>query len=141
MPRAEVRRASQVTEFKSMVKQFHQEGIEVLLDVVYNHTGEGNHLGPTLSFRGIDNADVLLAPAGKPAAPRPTSPAAATRWICATRGRVELVLDSLRYWVQDMHVDGFRFDIAPVLGREDDGFNPAGEFFRRRPAGSGPFAA
>ncbi|HWN20144.1 MAG TPA: glycogen debranching protein GlgX [Gemmatimonadales bacterium] len=119
---------SQVTEFKTMVKQFHQEGIEVLLDVVYNHTGEGSHLGPTLSFRGIDNATYYW--------PHPESPRLYTDYTgCGNTvdlrktQSLELVLDSLRYWVRDMHVDGFRFDIAPVLGRGDNGFSPASEFF------------
>ena len=126
----------QVTEFKTMVKQFHQEGIEVLLDVVYNHTGEGSHLGPTLSFRGIDNATYYW--------PHPENPRLYTDFTgCGNTvdprkaPTLELVLDSLRYWVQDMHVDGFRFDIAPVLGRGDKGFSPASEFFPRA-TGSGP---
>jgi isoamylase len=118
----------QVTEFKAMVQRFHQEGIEVLLDVVYNHTGEGSHLGPTLSFRGIDNVAYYW--------PRPENPRFYTDFTgCGNTvdprnvRTLELVLDSLRYWVQDMHVDGFRFDIAPVLGRGDHGFSPSSEFF------------
>jgi len=121
-------RGEQVSEFKAMVKRFHQEGIEVLLDVVYNHTGEGSYLGPTLSFRGIDNAAYYW--------PHPENPRLYTDFTgCGntvdprTPRMLGLVLDSLRYWVQDMHVDGFRFDIATVLGRGDDGFNPAAEFF------------
>ena len=120
----------QVAEFQAMVKRFHRAGIEVLLDVVYNHTGEGNHLGPTLSFRGLDNAAYYwLNPedrrfytdftgCGNTMNPRqpPT---------------LRLILDSLRYWVREMHVDGFRFDIAPVLGREEHGFSPAAEFFQQ----------
>ena len=118
----------QVAEFKAMVKQFHQAGIEVFLDVVYNHTGEGSHLGPTLAFRGIDNATYYW--------PHPGNPRFYTDFTgCGNTvdprkaPTLELVLDSLRYWVRDMHVDGFRFDIAPVLGRDDRGFNPASEFF------------
>jgi isoamylase len=121
-------RGEQVTEFKAMVKQFHQEGIEVLLDVVYNHTGEGSHLGPTLSFRGIDNATYYW--------PHPETPRFYTDFTgCGntvdprSARTLELVLDSLRYWVQDMHVDGFRFDIAPVLGRGNNGFSPTSDFF------------
>jgi len=121
-------RGEQVTEFKAMVKQFHQEGIEVLLDVVYNHTGEGNHLGPTLSFRGVDNAAYYW--------PHPESRRFYTDFTgCGNTvdprdpRTLELVLDSLRYWVQEMHVDGFRFDIATVLGRGDNGFSPASDFF------------
>ena len=123
-------RGEQVTEFKAMVSQFHAEGIEVLLDVVYNHTAEGNHLGPTLSFRGIDNASYYW--------PHPGNPRFYTDFTgCGNTvdprnpRALELVLDSLRYWVEDMHVDGFRFDIAPVLGRGNNGFSPTGEFFSR----------
>ena len=118
----------QVTEFKAMVKQFHREGLEVLLDVVYNHTGEGSHLGPTLSFRGIDNTTYYW--------PHPENPrfyadfTGCGNTVDPRKARtLELVLDSLRYWVREMHVDGFRFDIATVLGRGDDGFSPASEFF------------
>jgi glycogen operon protein len=118
----------QVAEFKSMVKRFHQAGIEVLLDVVYNHTAEGNHLGPTLSFRGIDNAAYYW--------PHPESRrlyadftgCGNTVDLRHARTR-QLVVDSLRYWVEEMHVDGFRFDIAPVLARDDSGVNMSGEFF------------
>jgi isoamylase len=120
----------QVTEFKSMVRRFHEVGIEVILDVVYNHTAEGNHLGPTLSFRGIDNAAYYR--------PHPES----RRFYADFTGcgntvdlrhprTLQLVLDSLRYWVEEMHVDGFRFDIAPVLARDDAGVNMSGEFFHR----------
>jgi len=118
----------QVSEFKTMIKQLHREGLEVLLDVVYNHTGEGSHLGPTLSFRGIDNATYYW--------PHPDTPRLYTDFTgCGNTvdarkpPTLKLLLDSLRYWVQDMHVDGFRFDIAPVLGRTDKGFSPASEFF------------
>jgi glycogen operon protein len=121
-------RGAQVTEFKAMVREFHRAGIEVLLDVVYNHTGEGNHLGPTLSLRGIDNAVYYW--------PHPESPRFYTDFTGCGNSvdprkvpTLELVLDSLRYWVGEMHVDGFRFDIAPVLGRGDHGFNPESEFF------------
>jgi isoamylase len=120
---------TQVAEFKSMVKRFHRAGIEVLLDVVYNHTGEGNQLGPTLSFRGLDNRIYYWLD--------PENPRFYTDFTgCGNTmdprhpHTLQLVLDSLRYWVQDMHVDGFRFDIAPVLGREDPGFSPDAEFFQ-----------
>jgi isoamylase len=105
----------QVNEFKSMVKALHAEGIEVLLDVVYNHTCEGNHLGPTLSLRGIDNATYYwLMPdaryyldfTGVGNSLNASNPEAA-----------RLIVDSLRYWVSEMHVDGFRFDLAATLGR------------------------
>lgn len=120
----------QVTEFKTMVKRFHQEGIEVLLDVVYNHSGEGNHLGPTLSFRGIDNAIYYWPLPGNPRLYADFTGCGNTM-DPRKAPTLELVLDSLRYWVRDMHVDGFRFDIAPVLGRDDHGFSPASQFFSR----------
>src|SRR5919201_2688808 len=112
----------QVTEFKSMVKAFHRAGIEVLLDVVYNHTGEGNQLGPTLSFRGVGNDTYYWL---DPENPRLyTDFTGCGNTVDPRQPRtLQLVLDSLRYWVADMHVDGFRFDIAPVLGRDDQGFN------------------
>jgi isoamylase len=107
----------QVSEFKSMVKAFHRAGIEVILDVVYNHTGEGNHMGPTLSMRGVDNASFYrLTPQN-------------LRFYLDFSGTgnslnmrhprsIQVIMDSLRYWVTEMHVDGFRFDLAPVLARE-----------------------
>ncbi len=118
----------QVAEFKSMVKRFHQAGIEVLLDVVYNHTGEGNHLGPTLSFRGIDNARYYRLDPDNPRLHLDFTGCGNTLDLRKPR-TMQLVIDSLRYWVEEMHVDGFRFDIAPVLGRDDHGFNPEAEFF------------
>jgi isoamylase len=118
----------QVAEFKTMVTRFHRAGIEVLLDVVYNHTGEGNHLGPTLSFRGLDNsAYYRLNPENRRLY---TDFTGCGNTVDLRHPRaLQLVMDSLRYWVQEMHVDGFRFDIAPVLGRDDQGFNPAAKFF------------
>ena len=118
----------QVAEFKSMVKRFHQAGIEVLLDVVYNHTGEGNQLGPTLSFRGLDNARYYRLNPNHPRLHLDFTGCGNTVDLRHPRTR-QLVIDSLRYWVEEMHVDGFRFDIAPVLGRDDHGFNPEAEFF------------
>ncbi len=120
--------AQHVAEFKSMVKAFHDAGIEVLLDVVYNHTGEGNQLGPTLSFRGFDNARYYRLQSENPRLHEDFTGCGNTVDLRHPRVR-QLVIDSLRYWVQDMHVDGFRFDIAPVLGREEQGFNPDAEFF------------
>ena len=108
---------SQVQEFRAMVRAFHDAGIEVILDVVYNHTGEGNHLGPSLCFKGFDNRFY--------------------RWLPDHPGQyldftgtgnslnmdhpyaLQMVMDSLRYWVTDMHVDGFRFDLAVTLAREN----------------------
>ena len=107
---------NQVYEFKSMVKTFHSAGIEVILDVVYNHTGEGNHLGPTLSLRGIDNRTYYRLDAN----PRFYTDFTGTgNSLNMQHPRtIQLIMDSLRYWVTDMHVDGFRFDLAPVLARE-----------------------
>jgi isoamylase len=107
----------QVTEFKTMVKALHSAGIEVILDVVYNHTAEGNHLGPTLSFKGIDNGSYYRLVDGDP------------RYYMDYTGTgnslnmrhpnvLQLLMDSLRYWVTEMHVDGFRFDLASTLARE-----------------------
>src|SRR5690606_26812552 len=110
-------RGEQVQEFKAMVKALHAAGIEVILDVVYNHTAEGDHLGPTLSFRGIDNAAYYrlhesdrryyldYTGCGHPLNVRAPHP-------------LQLIMASLRYWVLEMHVDGFRFDLAAALARE-----------------------
>jgi glycogen operon protein len=118
----------QVGEFKTMVKRLHRAGIEVILDVVFNHTGEGNHLGPTLSFRGIDNATYYrLSPDDRRHYADFTG---CGNTLDLRNPRVmQLVMDSLRYWVVDMHVDGFRFDLAPTLGRGSDDFDPAASFF------------
>ena len=119
---------AQVQEFKSMVKALHAAGIEVILDVVYNHTAEGNHLGPTLSFRGIDNpAYYRLVDEDK-------------QYYYDTTGTgnslnvrhhesLRLIMDSLRYWVTEMHVDGFRFDLASALAREFHEVNRLAAFF------------
>jgi len=121
-------RGGQVNEFKGMVRNLHAAGIEVILDVVYNHTAEGNHLGPTLAFRGIDNiASYRL---------RPENP----RFYLDFTGTgntfnllhprtLQLVTDSLRYWVLEMHVDGFRFDLATTLARDANGVNKLHAFF------------
>jgi isoamylase len=111
------KKGAQVNEFKQMVKALHQAGIEVILDVVYNHTGEGNHLGPTFSLRGIDNAAYYRLVENNP------------RFYMDFTGCgnslnvrhpqiLKLIMDSLRYWVEEMHVDGFRFDLASALARE-----------------------
>ncbi|GIW52718.1 MAG: glycogen operon protein GlgX homolog [Gemmatimonadales bacterium] len=118
----------QVTEFKSMVKRLHRAGIEVILDVVYNHTGEGNHLGPTLCFRGLDNrAYYRLAPEN----PRYyVDYTGCGNTVNVNHHRaLQLILDSLRYWAVEMRVDGFRFDLAPVLGRKAPDFDPRSAFF------------
>jgi len=118
----------QVAEFKSMVKRFHRAGIEVILDVVYNHTAEGNHLGPTLSFRGLDNAAYYRLDPGNRRYYTDYTGTGNTLDIRHSR-TMQLVMDSLRYWVEDMHVDGFRFDLAPVLARGDVDVSPFAEFF------------
>ena len=118
---------SDIAEFQQMVARFHAAGLEVILDVVYNHTGEGNQLGPTLSFRGIDNLSYYRLAESK-------------RYYIDDTGTgntinmdhpmvLRMVMDSLRYWVEVMHVDGFRFDLATTLGRRATGFDNTGPFF------------
>ncbi len=116
-----------LAEFKTMVARLHEAGIEVILDVVYNHTGEGNHLGPTLSFRGIDNASYYrLMPADRRYYIDETGTG---NTLNLAHPRVlQMVMDSLRYWVTEMHVDGFRFDLATVLARESYGYDPGSGF-------------
>ncbi|UGQ13776.1 glycogen debranching protein GlgX [Yinghuangia sp. ASG 101] len=120
-------RGQQVQEFRSMVKSLHAAGIEVILDVVYNHTAEGNHLGPTLSFRGLDNQSYYRLADDK-------------RYYLDTTGTgnsllmrsphvLQLIMDSLRYWVTDMHVDGFRFDLAATLARQFHEVDRLSSFF------------
>jgi isoamylase len=108
---------NQVYEFKTMVKALHDAGLEIILDVVYNHTGEGNHLGATLAFKGIDNRAYYRL---DPANPRFYTDFTGTgNSLNMQHPRtIQLIMDSLRYWVSEMHVDGFRFDLAPVLARE-----------------------
>jgi glycogen operon protein len=122
------RPGGQVAEFKSMVKALHAAGLEVILDVVFNHTPEGNHLGPTLSLRGLDNpAYYRLVESDQ-------------RFYFDTTGTgntlntddplpLRLIMDSLRYWITEMHVDGFRFDLAVALARERGGFDRVASFF------------
>ncbi|SDK45049.1 glycogen debranching protein GlgX [Aliiruegeria lutimaris] len=116
-----------ISEFQQMVARLHHAGIEVILDVVYNHTCEGNELGPTLSFRGLDNRSYYRLIQDK-------------RYYINDTGTgntlnldhpmvLRMVMDSLRYWVQVMHVDGFRFDLCSTLGRTDYGFDPGASFF------------
>ncbi len=121
-------RGEQVREFKSMVRTLHAAGLEVILDVVYNHTAEGNHLGPTLSMKGIDNFSYYRL-----------DPSDRRRYVdytgtgntidMRTPNVLKLVMDSLRYWVTDMHVDGFRFDLASALAREDHAVDRLSAFF------------
>lgn len=114
--------------FRDMVRRFHSAGIKVILDVVYNHTAEGDHRGPTLCYRGLDNASYYRLISGQP------------RFYVNDTGTgntvnlsnphvLRMVMDSLRFWVQQMGIDGFRFDLATTLGREDHGFDPHGGFF------------
>ena len=117
-----------LTGFRRMVERFHDAGIEVILDVVYNHTAEGDQRGPTLCYRGLDNASYYRLAAGQP------------RYYVNDTGCgntlnvshpyvLRMVMDSLRFWVECMGIDGFRFDLAVTLGREDHGFDPNGGFF------------
>src|SRR4026208_257528 len=118
----------QVVEFKSMVRSLHAAGIEVILDVVYNHTAEGNHLGPTLCFRGIDNLAYYRLLPDKPRFYLDFTGTGNTFNLLHPR-TLQLVMDSLRYWVLEMHVDGFRFDLAVSLARDRDGVNKLHAFF------------
>ena len=109
----------QVDELKTLVKELHSNGIEVMLDVVFNHTAEGNEMGPTISFRGLDNKTYyMLTPEGY-------------YWNFSGTGNTlncnnpivrNMVLDCLRYWAAEYHIDGFRFDLAAILGRDPDGY-------------------
>ena len=110
-------RGEQVLEFKTMVRTLHRAGIEVILDVVYNHTSEGNHLGPTLSFKGIDNTTYYRTVADNPRYYMDYTGTGNTLNMRMPQV-IKLVMDSLRYWVEEMHVDGFRFDLASTLARE-----------------------
>nr|MBA2623453.1 glycogen debranching protein GlgX [Chthoniobacterales bacterium] len=118
----------QVSEFKGMVRNLHAAGIEVILDVVYNHTGEGSHLGPTLSFRGVDNAAYYRLSPEDPRFYMDFTGTGNTFNLLHSR-TLQLVMDSLRYWVNDMHVDGFRFDLASTLARDHQGVNKLHAFF------------
>ncbi|MFD1795774.1 glycogen debranching protein GlgX [Paracoccus aurantiacus] len=114
-------------EFRDMVTRLHEAGIEVIIDVVYNHTAEGNELGPTLSFRGLDNASYYRLMADNPRY-YVNDTGTGNTVDCAHPMVMRMILDSLRYWVEQMGVDGFRFDLAPVLGREPSGFIRDGRF-------------
>ncbi len=116
-----------LSEFKTMVARLHEAGIEVILDVVYNHTAEGNHLGPTLSFKGIDNLSYYRLMPDNPRFYINDTGTGNTLNFAHPRV-VQMVMDSLRYWVTEMHVDGFRFDLATVLAREPYGFDPGSGF-------------
>jgi len=119
--------ADPILEFRAMVRGLHRAGIEVILDVVYNHTAEGNEMGPTLSFRGIDNASYYRLNDNRRYYLNETGTG---NTVNVAHPRVmQLVLDSLRYWSTEMHVDGFRFDLASVMGREQYGFDRGCGFF------------
>jgi isoamylase len=118
----------QVSEFKGMVRNLHAAGIEVILDVVYNHTAEGNHMGATLSFRGIDNPAYYRLSPEDPRHYMDFTGTGNTFNLLHPR-TLQLVMDSLRYWVNDMHVDGFRFDLASTLVRDEKGVNKLHAFF------------
>ena len=118
----------QVSEFKSMLRNLHAAGIEVILDVVYNHTAEGNHLGPTLCFRGIDNLAYYRVHPDNPRFYLDFTGTGNTFNLLHPRV-LQLVMDSLRYWVLEMHVDGFRFDLAAALARDLEGVNQLHAFF------------
>jgi isoamylase len=121
-------RGGQVNEFKGMVRNLHAAGIEVILDVVYNHTAEGNHLGPTLAFRGIDNIASYRLQTENPRFYLDFTGTGNTFNLLHPR-TLQLVMDSLRYWVLEMHVDGFRFDLATTLARDANGVNKLHAFF------------
>jgi isoamylase len=116
-----------IWELQQMVRRFHSAGLEVLVDVVYNHTGEGDEYGPTLSWRGLDNASYYRLTGG---GRHYINDAGTGNTLNLTHPMVlRMVMDSLRYWVEVFHVDGFRFDLASTLGREAYGFDPSGGFF------------
>ena len=118
----------QVTEFKSMVKTLHAAGIEVILDVVYNHTAEADALGPTLSFRGIDNAAYYRLADGDPGVYVDYT-GCGNSLNAGNPHALQLIMDSLRYWILDMHVDGFRFDLAAALARQLNDVDRLAAFF------------
>jgi glycogen operon protein len=127
-PRYAADPAKTLQEFKEMVARFHDAGLEVILDVVYNHTAEGNELGPTLSFKGIDNASYYRLAENQRHYINDTGTG---NTLNLSHPRViQMVCDSLRYWVQDMHVDGFRFDLGTILAREPSGFDTHNGFMK-----------
>ncbi|WMX44427.1 glycogen debranching protein GlgX [Streptomyces roseicoloratus] len=120
-------RGQQVLEFKSAVRALHQAGIEVILDVVYNHTAEGNHLGPTLSFRGLDNPSYYRL--GNDPRYYTDTTGTGNSLLMRSPHVLQLIMDSLRYWVTEMHVDGFRFDLAATLARQFHEVDRLSSFF------------
>ena len=121
-------RGQQVNEFKSMVKAYHRAGMEVILDVVYSHTAEGNHMGPTLSFKGIDNQAYYRLVDNDPYHYFDTT-GTGNSLLMRSPHALQLITDSLRYWVTEMHVDGFRFDLAATLARQFQEVDKLSAFF------------
>ncbi|MCG7321733.1 glycogen debranching protein GlgX [Arsenicicoccus bolidensis] len=121
-------RGQQVTEFKSMVKALHEADIEVILDVVYNHTAEGNHMGPTLAFRGLDN-NAYYRLVGDDLASYYDTTGTGNSLLMRNPHVLQLIMDSLRYWVTEMHIDGFRFDLAATLARQFHEVDKLSAFF------------
>src|SRR5699024_1627897 len=117
-----------VSEFKGMVRAFHDAGIEVILDVVYNHTAEGNHMGPTICFRGIDNSAYYRLVEGDEYHYMDYTGTGNSLNVRHPH-TLQLIMDSLRYWVSEMHVDGFRFDLASTLAREFHDVDRLAAFF------------
>jgi len=128
-PRYACDRANSLREFKEMVARFHEAGLEVILDVVYNHTAEGNERGPTLSFRGIDNASYYRLLPDRPRLYVNDTGTGNTLNLSHARV-IQMVTDSLRYWVTETHVDGFRFDLGTILAREPNGFDYQSGFLK-----------
>jgi len=120
--------ANAVVEFKTMVKALHAAGLEVILDIVFNHTAEGNESGPILNFKGLDNSVYYRLLADKRLYDNVTGTGNTVN--CEHRQVRQLIVDCLKYWTEEMHVDGFRFDLATVLGREAGGFNEHAELFK-----------
>ncbi|KHD77283.1 glycogen debranching protein [Actinoplanes utahensis] len=121
-------RGEQVQEFRAMVRELHAAGIEVILDVVYNHTAEGNHMGPTLSFRGLDNGAYYRLVDDEPCYYMDTT-GTGNSLLMRNPHTLQMIMDSLRYWVTDMHVDGFRFDLAATLARQFHEVDKLSAFF------------
>jgi isoamylase len=127
-PRYAADKARSLQEFKEMVARFHDAGLEVIIDVVYNHTAEGNELGPTLSFKGLDNASYYRLAPDKRYYINDTG--TGNTLNLSNPVVIQMVCDSLRYWVQEMHVDGFRFDLGTILAREPGGFDTHNGFMK-----------
>lgn len=128
-PRYAADRARSLQEFKEMVARFHDAGLEVILDVVFNHTAEGNERGPTLSFKGLDNASYYRLLPDRPRYYINDTGTGNTLNLAHPRV-LQMVTDSLRYWVTEMHIDGFRFDLGTILAREPDGFDHDSGFLK-----------